>query len=115
MHAIVAGVNDTLGAQLAEAFGTVLRRSVRARLYAGLTRDLDDAVDEATYPVISGLARFGPSSAAQLADEIGIDRSVVSRHASRLQRAALLDRIPDPTDGRATLLVLTAAARNWSP
>lgn len=100
---------ESLGGQLAGAFGEVLQRSTRARIYGEVTQDLHEAIDETTYPVISALARLGPCSAAQLAAEIGIDRSVVSRHASRLQEHGLIRREPDPADGRATLLTLTAA------
>lgn len=101
----------TPGAEVADILGRLLRRDARARLYATLTAGLDGALDEATYPVISGLARVGPRSAAQLAASIGIDRSVVSRHASRLERAGLVERHPDPADQRATLLALTPRGR----
>ena len=97
------------GSDLADALGLLLRRTTRARLYGSLTDGLDSALDSSTYPVISGLARFGPLSAAQLSEEIGIDRSVVSRHASRLEAGKLVERTPDPRDGRAVLLVLTEA------
>jgi len=97
------------GSDVAEALGHLLRRTTRARLYGSLTDGLDSALDSSTYPVISGLARFGPLSAAQLSEEIGIDRSVVSRHASRLEAGRLVERTPDPRDGRAVLLVLTEA------
>jgi DNA-binding MarR family transcriptional regulator len=96
-----------LGEQVADAIGQLLRRSARAGLYRELTVGLDPAVNEATYPVISGLARTGPATAAGLAAEIGIDRSVASRHATRLEGAGLLRREPDPSDRRGTLLVLT--------
>ncbi len=108
MHAMMWRM-DSPGTDVAEALGHLLRRTTRARLYSGLTEGLDDALDSSTYPVISGLARFGPLSAAQLAEEIGIDRSVVSRHATRLEAAGLVERSPDPDDGRAVLLVLTDA------
>jgi DNA-binding MarR family transcriptional regulator len=104
---------ESPGTDVADALGHLLRRTTRARLYAGLTADLDftadlhHALNASTYPVISGLARFGPLSAAQLSEEIGLDRSVVSRHATRLEAAGLLTRDPDPSDGRAVLLVLT--------
>jgi DNA-binding MarR family transcriptional regulator len=68
---------------------------------------MGDAVDELTYPVLSGLARTGPRSAAELAPEIGIDRSGVTRRASTLEAAGLVRREPDPADRRATLLALT--------
>jgi len=99
--------DQEVGAQVADAVGQLLRRSARAGLYRELTAGLDPAVNEATYPVISGLARTGPATAAGLAAEIGVDRSVASRHATRLERAGLLRREPDPSDRRGTLLTLT--------
>ncbi|BBY29696.1 MarR family winged helix-turn-helix transcriptional regulator [Mycolicibacterium sediminis] len=96
-----------LGATLAAAFAEVLQRSTRSRMYGLLTHDLDAAIDAATYPVISALDRVGSRSAAELAADVGLDRSVVSRHADRLEVAGLLRREPDPRDGRTTLLTLT--------
>lgn len=97
----------THGEQVADALGQILRKSSRSRLYGDLTADLGADVDEATYPVLSGLGRFGPLSAAGLGAELGLDRSVVSRHATRLEAGGLLAREPDPHDARASLLVLT--------
>lgn len=101
----------TLGDTVADALATLLRRPARTALYQRLTAGLGEAVDEVTYPVLSGLARFGPCSAADLATEIGLDRSGVSRRATRLEDAALLHRQSDPRDQRATLLALTEAGR----
>ncbi|MCX4744279.1 MarR family transcriptional regulator [Kitasatospora sp. NBC_01287] len=93
--------------EIAEALGLLLKRTTRARLYQRLTEGLGEGVDELTYPVLSGLARTGPRSAAELAQEVGLDRSNVTRRASRLEAAGLLRREPDPADRRAALLVLT--------
>jgi DNA-binding MarR family transcriptional regulator len=101
----------TPGGEVADALGRLLQRGTRARLYGRLTAGLDEALDEATYPVISGLARTGSRSAAQLAADVGLDRSVVSRHATRLERSGLIERRPDPADQRATLLSLTGYGR----
>ncbi|MDH6132198.1 DNA-binding MarR family transcriptional regulator [Kitasatospora sp. MAA4] len=98
---------DGIGHDIADALGTLLKRSVRATLYQELTEHLGEAVDEVSYPVLSGLARTGPCSAADLAGEVGLDRSGVSRRASRLEAAGLIRREPDPTDGRSVLLTLT--------
>lgn len=98
-----------VGHEVADALGQLLRRGTRANLYARLTEGLGPAVDEVTYPVLSGLARTGPRSAADLAGEIGLDRSGVSRRASRLEAAGLVRREPDPVDRRAVLLALTDA------
>ncbi|MGW7545082.1 MarR family winged helix-turn-helix transcriptional regulator [Streptomyces sp. NPDC054770] len=98
--------ND-VGHEIADTLGLLLRRSTRAQLYRRLTEGIGASVDETTYPVLSGLARVGAVSAAELAAEIGLDRSGVTRRATRLKQAGLLRREPDPADGRATLLVLT--------
>jgi DNA-binding MarR family transcriptional regulator len=105
-HGIVGLVDDP-GAEIAETLGLLLRRATRAGLYRDLTEGLGEAVDELTYPVLSGLARTGPRTSAGLADDVGLDRSGVSRYASRLEAAGLVRREPDPADGRAVLLTLT--------
>ncbi|CAM4448251.1 MarR family winged helix-turn-helix transcriptional regulator [Nocardia ninae] len=108
MHAIVGDMAEQgTGAQVAAAIAELLRRRTREGIYAELTEGLDPAVDTTTYPVLSALARWGPRSAAALATEIGLDRSVTSRHATRLEQAELVWRAPDPGDARATLLGLT--------
>ncbi|MFF7591761.1 MarR family winged helix-turn-helix transcriptional regulator [Kitasatospora purpeofusca] len=100
-------MNDSTGQDIAEALGLLLRRSTRTDLHTRLTEGLGEAVDDLTYPVLSGLARTGPLSAADLGREIGLDRTTVTRRADRLERTGLLERHPDPADGRATLLALT--------
>ncbi|WP_235486569.1 MarR family transcriptional regulator [Frankia sp. AvcI1] len=77
------------------------------RLFGDLLAAGDVNLDEATYPVLSGLARTGPTTARKLSTEIGIDRSVVSRHSDRLEALGLLRRSADPDDARATRLTLT--------
>ncbi|MFF2045322.1 MarR family winged helix-turn-helix transcriptional regulator [Kitasatospora sp. NPDC058170] len=105
-------MTNTTGNDIAHALGLLLRRGTRARIYAHLTDGLGEAVDELTYPVLSGLARTGPCSAADLGREVGLDRTTVTRRADRLERAGLLRREPDPADGRATLLALTDDGRS---
>ncbi|MFJ5228528.1 MarR family winged helix-turn-helix transcriptional regulator [Kitasatospora sp. NPDC088391] len=98
--------NDA-GPEIADALGVLLRRTTRARLHGRLTEGMGPALDELTYPVLSALARTGPRSAADLGPEVGLDRSGVTRRASRLEEAGLVRREPDPADRRAQLLVLT--------
>lgn len=96
-----------VGHEIADALGVLLQRSTRQDLYRALTAGMGEAMDELTYPVLSGLERTGPCSAADLAPEVGLDRSGVTRRASRLEEAGLVRREADPCDRRATLLVLT--------
>ncbi|ONI77880.1 MarR family transcriptional regulator [Actinosynnema sp. ALI-1.44] len=100
-------MQNEVGGEIADALGVLLRRATRVQLYKTLTADMGEALDELTYPVLSAVARIGPRSAADLASEVGLDRSGVTRRASRLEQAGLLCREPDPLDRRATLLVLT--------
>jgi DNA-binding MarR family transcriptional regulator len=101
-------VND-LGKELAQALGDLLQRSNRARLYDGMLARAPEGIDEHNYPVLSGLARVGPSTAARLATEVGLDRSRVSRHADGFEAIGWLKREADPADARGTLLILTPA------
>ncbi|OAR27145.1 MarR family transcriptional regulator [Streptomyces sp. ERV7] len=104
-------MENAVGHEIADALGVLLRRTTRAQLHRQLTEGMGEGVDEVTYPVLSALARAGPRSAADLAPDVGIDRSGVTRRASRLEAAGLVRREPDPDDGRAHLLVLTEQGR----
>ena len=97
--------------RIADALGVLLQRRFRSDLYLRLTDGVHDAVDAASYPVISGVDRTGPISAAALGEAIGLDRSVVSRRAAQLIDAGLLSAGADAADARATLLSLTDAGR----
>ncbi|MER0247298.1 MarR family transcriptional regulator [Streptomyces sp. HSW2009] len=103
--------NTGLARDLEQALGQLLLRRNRSALYDAVLDEAPPGVDRQTYRVLSGLARLGPQSAARLADEVGIDRSGASRYADRLETAGLIERGPDPHDGRATLLSLTAKGR----
>jgi DNA-binding MarR family transcriptional regulator len=92
---------------IAASLGQLLQRRFRATVYADLVEGID-AVDAAAYPVISGVARLAPVRVAVLGEEVGLDRSIVSRRAARLIEAGLLRSDPDPRDPRAALLSLTA-------
>ncbi|MFD7339164.1 MarR family winged helix-turn-helix transcriptional regulator [Streptomyces violascens] len=98
--------DNTSAARVAAAIGALTLRATRAGLYGRLTSGVE-GVDATTYPVLSGLARVGPATATKLAEAIGMDRTVTTRYATRLQEAGLIARRPDPTDARATRLALT--------
>ncbi|WP_328540426.1 MarR family winged helix-turn-helix transcriptional regulator [Streptomyces sp. NBC_00344] len=100
-------MENEVGHEIADSLGLLLKRTTRAQLHRTLTEGMGEAVDELTYPLLSALARTGPRSAADLAPDVGIDRSGVTRRASRLEAAGLVRREPDPRDRRASLLILT--------
>ena len=59
------------------------------------------------YQVLTAAARPAPMSQAAIAQDIGLDRTVMTYLVDDLEAAGLLRRQPDPTDRRARLLVVT--------
>lgn len=100
-------MDSSLGERLEASLGELLQRRTRLGLYADLVAGVDRGLDISSYPLLSGLARTGPTTARRLGQELGLDRSGVSRYATRLEQGGLLYRTTDPTDARGTLLVLT--------
>jgi DNA-binding MarR family transcriptional regulator len=80
----------------------LLRRSraISARLAGQLHPDLDGA----SYGLLSLLQDAGPLRASELVTRIGLDKSTVSRQVAHLVDLGLVDRAPDPVDGRAQVL-----------
>lgn len=53
------------------------------------------------------LAKCGPVRSSDLARELFLDQSTVSRHVAHLEADGLVEKVADPSDGRATQLHLT--------
>jgi DNA-binding MarR family transcriptional regulator len=66
-----------------------------------------DGIDWAAYALLVHLVQDGPKRASALAEYACVDPSTVSRQVGDLVRAGLVERQPDPEDGRASLLVAT--------
>lgn len=58
--------------------------------------------------LIGRLVKDGPTRAKDLAGAICADQSTVSRQVAALVKAELIERLADPDDGRASLLMPTA-------
>ncbi|SDE61306.1 MarR family winged helix-turn-helix transcriptional regulator [Auraticoccus monumenti] len=72
-------------------------------------------LDEHTFGVLSTVHDRGPSRLQDLAADLGLDASTVSRHVTALERCGLLTRVPDPDDRRARRVILTAdGSAAWS-
>lgn len=65
-------------------------------------------IERAGMAVLARLAARPEQRLSDLADDLRLDISTVSRHARTLEDAGLLDRVPDPDDRRAARLHLTA-------
>ncbi|PVZ12988.1 MarR family winged helix-turn-helix transcriptional regulator [Actinomycetospora cinnamomea] len=93
-------VSDRLGHQMIRLMRAVERAKAGA--------DAPDGVERAAYVLLARLVLDGPRRSNALAESVHSDPSTVSRQVAGLVRAGLVERRPDPEDGRATLLAPTA-------
>jgi DNA-binding MarR family transcriptional regulator len=59
------------------------------------------------------LGREGPQRVSELVAREAISQPGMTGLIARLAAAGLVERGPDPTDGRATLVSITPAGRDW--
>jgi DNA-binding MarR family transcriptional regulator len=106
-------VTTTQELRTAEEIGGQLVRLVRLieRVQAQYQAEHPDAVDRATYLLLVHLAKDGAQRAGALAEAVHSDPSTVSRQVAHLVQLGLVERVADPADGRATLLVATDEGR----
>jgi len=88
---------------LIDALADVARRhrNLTLRVYR------ESGLPAAQVTVLAVAARLGESRMSDLAEELLVDPSVISRHVSQLEQSGNVERRPDPADGRATLIRLT--------
>jgi DNA-binding MarR family transcriptional regulator len=60
---------------------------------------------------VLGFLEDGPATAAEVARRRGLRRQSVQETVNRLLRNAMLDRLPNPADARAPLLMVTRRAK----
>ncbi len=85
----------------------VLKAQVAARHAAGDNQ----GIEMAAYALLFHLVKEGPRRASALAETACVDPSTVSRQVAELVKAGLVERVADPADGRASLLVATERGR----
>jgi DNA-binding MarR family transcriptional regulator len=66
------------------------------------------ALDRASYVILRLLQQDGPQNVSALATALNLDGSTVTRQVTALQRDGLIERRPDPRDGRGTVIEVTA-------
>ena len=94
----------------AESLAAVLRDVVRGAR-AAVPALGDDGLPSSVAGVMGVLATEGEVRLGRLAEALGVDLSVASRHAAAAQTRGLVERRPHPRDGRACLFHLTDAGR----
>jgi DNA-binding MarR family transcriptional regulator len=107
----------------AEDVVVTLTRETSDRLTAGMARlvrtakhlgsrvasDLYGDLPSFGWALLVPLEQDGEQRCSALAGRVGVDVSVVSRQVSALERSGYVQRRPDPADGRASLISLSAA------
>lgn len=88
----------------------VLLRRARA-ISAELSRTVHPDLDPEAYGLLVGVHDHGQVRASELAGHFGLGKATVSRQVKVLDELGLIERRPDPADGRAHVLVLTAKGR----
>jgi DNA-binding MarR family transcriptional regulator len=71
-----------------------------------------ESVDRAGYWLLVRLSREAPMRLSELADTVELDLSTVSRQMRDLVAIGLVVKVPDPDDGRASLLSMSE--RGWA-
>jgi DNA-binding MarR family transcriptional regulator len=87
--------------------GLALSVVLRAYLDAASGVLCDVAGGPRGYQVLASAAHHAPPTQLALAQQLGIDRSVLTYLLDDLENAKLLERRPDPADRRARRIVLT--------
>jgi DNA-binding MarR family transcriptional regulator len=87
-----------------------LLRRVR-RVIHERARAVHPDLQPSAYLLLGHLAESGPTRSTALVEALGIDKAAISRQVHHLTELGLVERAPDPADGRATLLSPTDDAR----
>ncbi|WP_238342877.1 MarR family winged helix-turn-helix transcriptional regulator [Nocardioides cynanchi] len=87
----------------------VLIRRIR-RVIGERARAVHPDLQPASYLMLSHLVSSGPQRSSVLSEHFGVDKGAISRQVQHLVELGLLDREPDPADGRATLVSPSADA-----
>ncbi|MEN2738213.1 SMC-Scp complex subunit ScpB [Microbacterium sp. X-17] len=72
---------------------------------------LSPGLHPGAYKTFATIALRGPITSSALAELLFLDKSLLSRTVRTLEELDLIERTPDPTDGRSSLLSVTASGR----
>ena len=97
--------------RIEHGIGGIFRQGRNPRFSDAIRNRAGIKLDRATYGVLARLGELAPARLSDLAQEIGVDISTVSRQVQSLEQRGLVDRRPDPDDGRAVRLELTRKGR----
>ncbi|MET0928668.1 MAG: MarR family transcriptional regulator [Aeromicrobium sp.] len=100
----------TVSAEAATAEDAVLRLTLAVGRHFR-TRVDSDSVEPSQASLLYVLKVRGSMRLGDLAEALKLDASTVSRHVQQLGDQGLIDREPDPEDGRARIIGITNGGR----
>jgi DNA-binding MarR family transcriptional regulator len=103
---------EALGRELNESIDRLIRRASLLRVQQRLNAAAGVSLHRSSYWLASWLADSNGLQLSELAELLHTDLSTVSRQVQSAERAGLVERRPDPTDGRASLVYLTRAGED---
>ena len=74
-------------------------------------QEVHESLHPSTFLLLTHLADHGPLRASAIVGHFAMDKASVSRQVQHLLDLGLVDRTPDPEDGRATLLSVSDDGR----
>jgi DNA-binding MarR family transcriptional regulator len=83
-------------------------RTILGRLGRRIRQHAPQSLTAGQISTLAGLETIGPVRLGDLADYEGVSAPTQSRIVASLQAHHLIDRTPDPDDGRAFLLAISA-------
>lgn len=104
------GACCSVSAELERALTQVARAILRLEVPKSELAE-GEAIDKAGYWLLVRLSTESPVRLSELAETVELDLSTVSRQMRDLVAMGLVDKVPDPDDGRASLLSLSDRGR----
>jgi DNA-binding MarR family transcriptional regulator len=97
--------------QLHEALLDIVSAMNRPQRDEVLIKQAGIPLDRALFPLLVGVARFGPIGVVDLADRWGRDYTTVSRQIAKLESLGLVERQASATDRRVREAVITSKGK----
>lgn len=109
----MAKQNDA-GEKHADEIAAALTRlqRLRERTFAQVAAMTPDELELSAFHCLLRLASDGPMRSGALAEAVYADPSSVSRQVAQLVARGHVERMPDPVDGRASVLAVTDSGRS---
>jgi len=98
--------------EIEHALTRIVRMAHLPRLHERLAAASGVDLERTAYPILARVGDEGVIRLTDLSAAMGLDTSTVSRQVQHLTAKGLVERTPDPDDGRASVLSLTRAGRD---